>query len=85
MLAGTKPMKALLAACELPNAKVVRTVLPNGATECTVAGGPRMILMRSFPMGTQTCVVAATRATGELSTDDLRSLVAFAPGDGRAS
>ena len=76
-VSSPKAAQALLAGCEVPGAKVVRTKLPNGVTECALPGPPRAVLMRLFPMGPQSCSVEATRATGEPSQDARRFVESF--------
>ena len=76
-ISSEKAMKALLAPCEQPRFKIVKTTLPTGATECAI-WAQETVLMRVFPLKSQTCVVTASRKTGESSQDARRFVESFA-------
>ncbi len=74
---SAKAAQQALSMCDPAKAKVVRTKLPNGATECSVSG-PKTILLRVFPLAGQTCMVSATRETGESTQYARRFVESFA-------
>ena len=76
-VASPKALESLLAACDVAQNKPVRTKLPSGSTQCTLTGS-HSLLMRVFPLIGQTCVVAATRGTGDFSQDARRFVESFA-------